>query len=93
MPKVCLNMIVKNEAKNLPRLFDSLKDIIDDYVIVDTGSTDSTKEIIKEYWNKLNIKGHVEVVPFKNFAYNFCNLHALLIPILIGQLTLNIGFQ
>ena len=63
-------MIVKNEAKNLPRLFDSLKGIIDDYVIVDTGSTDNTKEVIKEYWNKLNVKGHVEVVPFKNFAYN-----------------------
>jgi len=69
-PKVCLNMIVKNEAKNLPRLFESLKDIIDDYVIIDTGSTDSTKEVIKEYWNKLNVKGHVEVVPFKNFSYN-----------------------
>ena len=70
MPKVCLNMIVKNEAKNLPRLFESLKDIIDDYVIIDTGSTDNTKEVIKEYWNNLKIKGHVETIPFKNFAYN-----------------------
>jgi len=69
-PKVCLNMIVKNESKTITRLFDSIKDIIDDYVIIDTGSTDNTKEIIKEYWNKLNIKGHVETIPFKNFGYN-----------------------
>ena len=69
-PKVCLNMIVKNEAKNLPRLFDSLKDIIDDYVIIDTGSKDDTVKVIKEYWDNLNIKGHIETIPFKNFAYN-----------------------
>ena len=70
MPKVCLNMIVKNEAKNLPRLFESLKDIIDDYVITDTGSTDNTVKVIKEYWDNLKVKGHIETIPFKNFAYN-----------------------
>lgn len=70
IPKVCLNMIVKNEAKNLPRLFDSLKDIIDDYVIIDTGSKDDTVKVIKEYWDNLKIKGHIETIPFKNFAYN-----------------------
>ena len=69
-PKVCLNMIVKNEAKNLPRLFESLKDIIDDYVIIDTGSTDNTVKVIKEYWDNLKIKGYIRTIPFKNFAYN-----------------------
>lgn len=67
---VCLNMIVKNEAKNLPRLFDSVKDFITDYVISDTGSTDNTKDVIKEYWNSLGIKGHIDETPFKNFGYN-----------------------
>ena len=69
-PKVCLNMIVKNEAKNLPRLFNSIKNIVDDYVIIDTGSTDDTKDLIKKYWDNLNIKGHIEDIPFKNFGHN-----------------------
>ena len=43
---ICLNMIVKNELKVLPRLFDSLIDYIDSYLIVDTGSTDGTQEYI-----------------------------------------------
>ena len=67
---ICLNMIVKNEAKNLPRLFDSVKDFITDYVISDTGSTDNTKDVIKEYWDALGIKGHIDETPFKNFGHN-----------------------
>jgi len=63
-------MIVKNESKNIPRLIESLKNIIDDYVIIDTGSTDNTKEIIKQSCDKFNIKGHIETIPFKNFAFN-----------------------
>src|SRR5690606_28401751 len=35
---ICLTMIVKNEVAVLPRLFRSVKDYIDYYVIVDTGS-------------------------------------------------------
>jgi tetratricopeptide (TPR) repeat protein len=69
-PKLCLNMIVKNESKNLTRLFDSIKHIVDDYIIIDTGSTDDTREVIKKYWDQLNIKGHIENIPFKNFGYN-----------------------
>ena len=38
MPKLCLNMIVKNESKIITRLFDSIVDLIDCYCICDTGS-------------------------------------------------------
>lgn len=46
---LCLNMIVKNEAKVIRRCLDSVKGIIDYWVIVDTGSSDGTPEIIKEH--------------------------------------------
>ena len=42
-------MIVKNEEKILARCLDSLKGIYDELIIVDTGSTDKTKEIAARY--------------------------------------------
>lgn len=44
-----LCMIVKNEEDNLPRCLNSIKDIVDEIIIVDTGSTDRTVEIAKNY--------------------------------------------
>lgn len=46
---ISLCMIVKNEESNLSRCLDSVKDIVDEMVIVDTGSTDRTKEIALSY--------------------------------------------
>jgi tetratricopeptide (TPR) repeat protein len=70
LPKLCLNMIVKNENKIITRLFDSLKDIIDCYCICDTGSTDNTVELIEAYFASNNIPGKIIKEPFKNFEYN-----------------------
>ena len=70
MPKLCLNMIVKNESKIITRLFDSLSGIIDTYCICDTGSTDNTVQLINEYFLARGIPGSVIVEPFKNFEYN-----------------------
>lgn len=46
-------MIVKNEEKNLAGCLDCLKAIADEIVIVDTGSTDKTKEIAERYTDKI----------------------------------------
>lgn len=67
---ICLNMIVKNESKVITRLFDSLLGIIDSYFICDTGSTDNTIQLIKDYFNEKGIPGEVIQEPFKNFGYN-----------------------
>ena len=70
MSTICLNMIVKNESKIIKRLLDSVKDIIDSCCICDTGSSDNTIEIIREWMSTNNKTGVVIEEPFKNFAYN-----------------------
>ena len=44
-----LCMIVKNEEKVLARCLDSICDLMDEIIIVDTGSKDRTKEIASRY--------------------------------------------
>jgi glycosyltransferase involved in cell wall biosynthesis len=46
-------MIVKNEEEVLARCLNSVKDIVDEIIITDTGSTDKTKEIAAEFTNKI----------------------------------------
>lgn len=68
--KICLNMIVKNEEKNMIRLLDSLQTIIDMVSIVDTGSTDNTVNVIEEWGRKHKIPTMVHHEPFRDFAHN-----------------------
>ena len=72
LPKICLNMIVKDEAHILEKRLSSLceKIKIDYYVICDTGSSDNTKEIITTFFEKQNIKGDLYDHEWKNFGYN-----------------------
>ena len=49
MVSVSLCMIVKNEEDVLARCLDSVSHLVDEIVIVDTGSTDRTKEIAARY--------------------------------------------
>ena len=46
-------MIVKDEEKFLPQCLDSIKDVVDEMIIVDTGSTDRTVEIAESYGAKV----------------------------------------
>jgi len=50
---ISLCMIVKNEEDVLDRCLNSVKDIMDEIIIVDTGSTDSTKDIAYRYTDKV----------------------------------------
>ncbi|MBP1965810.1 glycosyltransferase [Paenibacillus aceris] len=45
--KISLCMIVKNEERSIERCLNSVKDIVDEMIIVDTGSTDRTIELIQ----------------------------------------------
>ncbi|HEV8058264.1 MAG TPA: glycosyltransferase [Gemmataceae bacterium] len=46
---VSLCMIVKNEEHNLPACLESIAGLVDDIVIVDTGSSDATKAVAERY--------------------------------------------
>ena len=53
MASISLCMIVKNEEAVLKRCLDSIADLMDEIIIVDTGSTDRTKEIAADYTSKI----------------------------------------
>lgn len=48
-PTIGAFLIMKNEERNLPRVLDSIKDVVDEIYITDTGSTDRSIEIAKSY--------------------------------------------
>lgn len=47
--KISLCMIVKNEGQNLSRCLNSVSGIVKEIIVVDTGSTDSTCDIARQY--------------------------------------------
>lgn len=63
-------MIVKNESKIIQRCLTEAKPVIDNFSIVDTGSTDNTVELIQEWAKQNNVVGQVVFHPWKNFGYN-----------------------
>lgn len=69
-PTICLNMIVKNESHVITRCLESVKDVINYWVISDTGSTDGTQDIITNYFDQHRIPGILTEDPWKNFAHN-----------------------
>ena len=70
LPKICLNMIVKNEAHIIKETLESVLKYIDYWVISDTGSTDGTQEIIQEFFKSNNTPGELYQDKWKNFGHN-----------------------
>ena len=50
---ISLCMLTKNEEKTLARAINSVKDAVDEIIIVDTGSKDKTKQIAETFTNKI----------------------------------------
>ena len=71
MPQISVVIIAFNEERNIGRCLDSVKDIADEIVVLDSGSTDKTKEICNSYGVRVyhqDFLGHVEQ---KNKAITF----------------------
>ncbi|MBI2435064.1 MAG: glycosyltransferase [Candidatus Hydrogenedentes bacterium] len=49
MPELSLVMIVKNEERQLLHCLDSVRDIVNDAVVADTGSSDRTVDVAREW--------------------------------------------
>jgi len=61
-----LSMIVKDEEATIARTLRSVKPFIDRWVIVDTGSTDATREIIRQ--EMAGVPGELHDKPFVDFS-------------------------
>ena len=63
-------MIVKNEEKTIERLIRSVLGIVDYYVIYDTGSSDTTPEVIRRTFEQAGVNGSIYHMDFVNFGHN-----------------------
>lgn len=71
MVTLSICMIVKNEADVLSRCLDCLTGIADELVIVDTGSTDATKEIARKYTrNVYDFPWRDDFAAARNFSFS-----------------------
>jgi glycosyltransferase involved in cell wall biosynthesis len=68
---ISLCMIVRNEEETIARCLDSVKGITDEIVIIDTGSTDRTKEIALQYTDRIiNFVWIDDFAAARNFAFS-----------------------
>lgn len=68
MTRICLNMIVKDEAPVIERCLASVKPWIDHWTIVDTGSGDGTQDVIRRFM--ADVPGTLHERPWRDFAHN-----------------------
>jgi glycosyltransferase involved in cell wall biosynthesis len=66
--RLAWSAIVKNESARILRCMESLRPHISCYAVTDTGSTDETINIIKEYFELHGIPGVVTEAPFEDFS-------------------------
>lgn len=72
---ISLCMIVKNEERILARCLESVADLMDEIIIVDTGSTDKTKEIAARYTDKIyDFTWIDDFSAARNFAFSKANM-------------------
>lgn len=75
MVTISLCMIVKNEESVLARCLDSVADLVDEIVIVDTGSLDRTKEIAAKYTTLIyDFEWIDDFSAARNFAFSKANM-------------------
>ena len=71
MKEISLCMIVKDEEEVIGRCIESVKDLVDEIIIVDTGSKDETKQIVSKYTDKIfDFKWVNDFSKARNFSFS-----------------------
>jgi len=65
-----LCMIAKNEASIIRESLDSVRGIVDFVLVQDTGSTDGTQQVVRQWLAENRVAGTVVEVPWRDFAWN-----------------------
>ena len=67
-PLLSVTIITLNEEENISRCIGSVKDIADEIIVVDSGSTDNTVEIARKYGAKVYVRKFDNYASQKNYA-------------------------
>ena len=78
---ISLCMIVKNEEQVLARCLDSVADLVDEMIIVDTGSSDATKEIASRYTDQVyDFAWQDDFAAARNFSFSKATKDYIYVP-------------
>jgi hypothetical protein len=70
IPTICFITMCKNEEHCIEKTLESVYKYIDYWIVCDTGSTDNTCDIVKNFFREKNIPGELFVDEWKGFAIN-----------------------
>ena len=85
MTTISVCMIVKNEEKHLARCLSSLQGIWDELIIVDTGSTDKTKNIAAEYTSHVyDYQWTHDFAHARNYTFSLATCDYIYTPAAVG---------
>jgi glycosyltransferase involved in cell wall biosynthesis len=79
MNRLSVCLIAQNEEKNLPRVLESVREIADEVVLVDGGSTDRTQEVAREHEAKVSFRAFTNHADQKNYAASMASYDWILL--------------
>lgn len=68
MNRLSVCLVAQNEQQNLPRCLRSVRDLADEIILVDGGSTDNTQEIAREFGATVFMRPFTNHADQKNYA-------------------------